>query len=189
MCVTCELLRRYALPNRVLKIVSIDASNFELPRCLAAFLFVLTGTFCELQVPWPTVQSLVEPTVLTVNDEQIKKAMHFMFRCDFLNVVAAELVHDCCFQLSFCVLLHNRACSRMKLVVEPAAATGLAALFDGQVTLLNWWCLSSSSLLSPSQAERMGPADDLQRIGVVVCGGNIDADRWLSDLSPTQETV
>jgi threonine dehydratase len=43
--------------------------------------------------------------------------------------------------------------SRLKLVVEPAAATGLAALLDGQAET------------------KMGP--DAQRIGVVLCGGNV----------------
>ena len=44
---------------------------------------------------------------------------------------------------------------RMKLVIEPAAATGIAALLTGQ-------------------ADRMGP--DVKRIGVVLCGGNVSDD-------------
>merc|ERR1719213_246745 len=55
---------------------------------------------------------------------------------------------DCLMGMQFCF-------SRMKLVVEPSAAIGVAALLKGQ-------------------ADKMGTSDDIQRIGVVVCGGNVD---------------
>ena len=68
--------------------------------------------------------SLVEPTVLSVDDDAIRDGMRFCYH-------------------------------RMKLVIEPAAATGIAALLTGQV-------------------DRMDP--NIRRIGVVLCGGNVSDD-------------
>ena len=78
------------------------------------------------EVPWPIVEALVEPTVLTVDDDEVLAGMRFAFR-------------------------------RLKLVIEPAAAAGLAALIGGQV-------------------ERLGSAEKMRRIGVVLCGGNVSDD-------------
>lgn len=51
------------------------------------------------------------------------------------------------------------AFERMKIVIEPAAATGLAALLDGQLS-------------------RIGEGSS-KRIGVVLCGGNVDVTQIL----------
>ena len=95
--------------------------------------------------------------MLSVTDDQVVRAMEFVFRYLFLSddpcrtdglvsgglnaiteslvvlnfvrklcLIAACHLHDSI--CAFCVF-----CSRMKLVVEPAAATGVAALLDGQV--------------------------------------------------------
>ena len=52
---------------------------------------------------------------------------------------------------------------RMKLVIEPGAACTVAAV------------------LSPKFKELAGP--DVQKVGVVLCGGNVDLDKlpWVSN--------
>lgn len=71
---------------------------------------------------WPIILELVEKDVFTVNDEEIIKAMKFVFE-------------------------------RMKLVIEPAAGTGVAALLS----------------------EKFASMDpNLRNVGVVLCGGNVD---------------
>mmetsp|Transcript_61736 Transcript_61736/g.194685 ORF Transcript_61736/g.194685 Transcript_61736/m.194685 type:complete len:349 (+) Transcript_61736:65-1111(+) len=58
--------------------------------------------------------------------------------------------------------------SRVKLVIEPAAATGVAALLDGQH-------LRGADPISASQTESATAAEArLPKIGVILCGGNVD---------------
>lgn len=71
---------------------------------------------------WPIILERVEKNVFTVNDEEIKQAMKFVFE-------------------------------RMKLVIEPAAGTGVAALLS----------------------EKFASMDpNLRNVGVILCGGNVD---------------
>lgn len=71
---------------------------------------------------WPIILELVEKDVFTVKDEEIIKAMKFVFE-------------------------------RMKLVIEPAAGTGVAVLLSEK-------CASMDS--------------NLRNVGVILCGGNVD---------------
>mmetsp|Transcript_41206 Transcript_41206/g.117777 ORF Transcript_41206/g.117777 Transcript_41206/m.117777 type:complete len:161 (+) Transcript_41206:2324-2806(+) len=84
-------------------------------------------TRCIGALPWQLAheQKLVDPLVLSVNDEQVIGAMRYIFET-------------------------------LKLVVEPAAATGVAALLAGQL-----------------------PKERKLRVGVVLCGGNVDLRRPL----------
>lgn len=83
-------------------------------------------TRCLGELPWGLAHGrrLVDPSVFTVSDKQVKHAMKYVFEM-------------------------------LKLVVEPAAATGVAALLSGQVPGIG------------------------RRIGVVLCGGNVDMSRPL----------
>ena len=48
---------------------------------------------------------------------------------------------------------------RMKLVIEPSAGAGLAAVMD------------------PAFREAVGP--DCKNVGIILCGGNIDLERFM----------
>lgn len=100
------------------RVIDPDKANASLDTICDAIRTMPIG-----EVPWPIVSSMVEPTVLTVDDDQVLEGMRFCY-------------------------------SRLKLVVEPAAATGIGALLNGQ-------------------AEKMGPKEEIKRIGVILCGGNV----------------
>lgn len=71
---------------------------------------------------WPIILELVEKDVFTVKDEEIIKAMKFVFE-------------------------------RMKLVIEPAAGTGVAVLLSEKFASMD---------------------SNLRNVGVILCGGNVD---------------
>ncbi|XP_062621024.1 serine racemase-like [Saccostrea cucullata] len=77
------------------------------------------------KLTWPIILDLAEKEVFSVTDEDIIKAMKFVFE-------------------------------RMKLVIEPAAGTGVAAVMS----------------------ERLAAMDaNMKNIGVILCGGNVDIDK------------
>jgi hypothetical protein len=59
------------------------------------------------------------------------------------------------FRMAPCRLVYER----MKLVIEPSAGVGLAAV------------------LSPAFREAVGP--DCKNVGVILCGGNVDLGRFM----------
>ena len=59
-----------------------------------------------------------------------------------------------------------------QVVIEPAAGTGLAALLDGQIAAAE----------AEAKAREGGPsssAADPPRVGIVLCGGNVDLSKGL----------
>ena len=129
--------------------------------------------------------------MLSASDDMVKEGMAFVFR--FAFAIVSVLVKTCCNALlGFC----SSGNSRLKLVVEPAAGTGVGALLNGQVHIsilrtLSFDCVALTALPSTLKnhsytlkASRMGDADAIQRIGVVLCGGNVDLETWLPHLLP-----
>jgi len=108
------------------RVLDEEEANRPIPTIVDAMPTQCLGPMC-----WDHVYARGDHTVLTVDDEEIERAMAFVY-------------------------------SRMKVVVEPAAATGVAALLNGR----------HKAGANPIVSRKGG--DTPPKIGVILCGGNID---------------
>ncbi|WP_043615193.1 pyridoxal-phosphate dependent enzyme [Nonomuraea candida] len=116
------------------------------------------------EVTFPIIQRLVDAVEL-VTDDEIRRAMRFAFE-------------------------------RLKIVVEPSGATGLAALLSGRVTSPSGRGTDQAGATADPGGKAAGPGGDAaspggsaagrggRRVGVIISGGNVDADRFAALCAP-----
>lgn len=76
---------------------------------------------------------------------------------------------------------------RMKIVIEPSAAVGLAVVLSQQFQE-KWLTTKNPEEQEEEEEEKEGKSrPQLQNIGIILCGGNVDLDQLGSIFGRTKE--